>query len=54
MHLKEIQILQQTIDNQMVVNRETRQKIINDANKMIEDERDRIKKIHHEEMQRVK
>ena len=45
---KQIDFLQQNLEKQIKINTETRQKVIQQSNKMIEDERARTKKLYEQ------
>lgn len=51
---KQISFLQSNLDAEMEQNRQTRDKIIRESNKMIDEERLRTKKLHEEELKRLK
>jgi hypothetical protein len=51
---RQIDFLQENLDKQISVNRETRDKLMRDSSKMIEEERIRTRKVHEEEIKRLK
>lgn len=51
---KHVETLQKNLDEQIRINKQTRDRVMNEANSMIENERNRLQKIHDEELSRVK
>ena len=51
---KHVETLQKNLDEQIRINKQTRDRVMNEANSMIENERNRLQKIHDEELNRVK
>ena len=46
--------LQESLDKQITIGQETRERLMNEANSMIEEERKRLNRIHEEEVKRIK